>query len=66
MIRSSPLSHMTTSSMSEDEFLARQVKLYEDQGSVLFTKEQIDRLPMVRKIQLESIAFEVLGTRNRG
>lgn len=63
---SSPLSHMTTSKMSEDEFLARQVDLYENQGSVLFTKEQIERLPRVRILQLESIAFEVLGTRNRG
>lgn len=51
--------------MSDEEMLDKQMKLYEERGSLLITKEQIDALPQTDRWSIEVIARKLFGKGSR-
>ena len=64
-MRSSLSRFQPISPMSDEEMLDKQMKLYEERGSLLITKEQIDALPQTDRWSIEVIARKLFGKGSR-
>lgn len=57
----SPLGNLNISPMNEQELLTAQRRLWDERGSLLITKDQIQSLPVLDQFQIEILAKRVLG-----
>ncbi|GEM_PF-3200241 len=59
----STLGNLNISPMNEQELLTAQRRLWDERGSLLITKDQIQSLPLLDQFQVEILAKRLFGKR---